>query len=572
VIQQIRCARLIGRAAELEFLRERCNDARLGHGSLVFINGEAGIGKTRLVDETIRLAKLTMHHAKGFCLEHARSPLGPLADIVRTLNTADESVLALARNVRRVLARLVPELEIGQPGAEAKGARSQYAAIAEMLRRCGARRPALLVIEDAHWADVSTAEFLKYYAGRVSESNVVLLVVSRTNVAAATRFAPVIADLRRRRSVHALDIEPLGPAEMQSFALAALGAGRLPHDDLHAICELADGVIGRRFDPAFLARLTKRPLERILLALRRARALQLVVESAGEDAAGVVFRHALVRETLYASILAAEARGMHRRILRELEALPDRAQHVAALAYHSWAAAEPETALTYNEIAADDAMARLATNEAAIAYERALSCSNQTERRRVELQRKLGAAFSASGWSSCAIDMYERAYAYAVRDGSRESIADICAALGREYLQRGDGDATLRWRLTGLEAVEAVPYGPVRDATHASLALTYAWRGDAAKAAEIIRRAGALGAAASPAAHQDLHDAKAALDLIAGRSGEALTRYRRAADDAAATQNTTLAVRVLQLCRHGTHRRRPGSRRPGGGRSAAFGR
>jgi predicted ATPase len=136
-------------------LRERCNEARLGRGSLVFINGEAGIGKTRLVDEAIRRAKPALHHGKGFCLEHARSPLGPLADIVRTLHAADESVLTLARNVRRVLARLVPELETG-PAAEveAQGARSQYAAIAEMFRRFGERRPALLVIEDAHWADV----------------------------------------------------------------------------------------------------------------------------------------------------------------------------------------------------------------------------------------------------------------------------------------------------------------------------------------------------------------------------------------------------------------------------------
>jgi len=62
-------------------LRRRANEARLGRGSLVFINGEAGIGKTRLVDEVIRRAKPALRQAKGFCLEHAL-PLGPLADIV----------------------------------------------------------------------------------------------------------------------------------------------------------------------------------------------------------------------------------------------------------------------------------------------------------------------------------------------------------------------------------------------------------------------------------------------------------------------------------------------------------
>jgi hypothetical protein len=80
-----------------------------------------------------------------------------------------------------------------------------------------------------------TSEFLKYYAGRAGETNVLLLVVSRSDVADATRFLPVIAELRRRRSVHALDVEPLTAAEMQSFLRTALGTQSLPHDDLLAV-------------------------------------------------------------------------------------------------------------------------------------------------------------------------------------------------------------------------------------------------------------------------------------------------------------------------------------------------
>jgi hypothetical protein len=76
---------------------------------------------------------------------------------------------------------------------------------------------------------------------------------------------------------------------------------------------------------------------------------------------------------------------MHRRIVRELEALPERTRYRAALAYHSWAAGDASRALAYDELAADDAMARLATNEAVVSYERAVSCTKPGEARRAEL-------------------------------------------------------------------------------------------------------------------------------------------------------------------------------------------
>ncbi len=596
VIEAVRATRFVGRVDELEFLQERCNDARLGHGSLIFINGEAGIGKSRLVDELIRGTKATMAHVKGICFEHARSPLGPLADIVRTLHACDESILTVARTVRRVLARIVPELEsLDAPDAHVQGARSQYAAIAELFRRFGERRPVVLAIEDAHWADVSTAEFLKYFAGKAGDSNVVLLVVTRTEPGDAAPFSPLIAGLRRQRAVHALDIEPLTRAQTLTMLRTASGAQGLAQTELHAICRLADGnplfaeellasalakpagalglpptisaifaqrierleredreilveaaVFGSRFEPAFLASLTQRPLERILLALRHARALQLIVED-GEG--HLAFRHALVRETLHASILSAEARGMHRRIVRELQVLPEPMRCLTALAYHSWAAGERDAALSYNERAGDDAIVRLAPNEAALAYERALSCTGADDPRRAELERKLGAAFSASGWSRRASDVYERAYASAVQTGDRESIAELCGAIGREYVVRGDGDAALRWLTAGLEAVESLADRPVRFAAFARTALALARRDDTARADAVLQRLGPADAPAASLARQDMLEARAALDVAAGRSAAALARYREATLEPGAQRSTALAVRLF--CNYG---------------------
>jgi hypothetical protein len=103
------------------------------------------------------------------------------------------------------------------------------------------------------------------------------------------------------------------------------------------------------------------------------------------------------------------------------------------------------------------------------------------------------------------------------REGIRETIAEVCGAIGREYAQRGDGDAALRWRATGLEAVESSPPGAVRFAAYASLALAYAWRDEFARADELAAGAGEPDGSCSDAARQDLHDAQAALDAAGAR-------------------------------------------------------
>jgi DNA-binding CsgD family transcriptional regulator len=575
MIGHIRCARLVGRSNELSFLRDRCREARLGRGSLVLVSGEAGIGKTRLVEElVVRAAAFGMHFAKSFALEHARTPLGPLVDLVRTLHAHDPSIVAGAPNVRRILARLAPELDAHAAlETEALSARSQCAAV-------------------AHWSDVSTLEFFKYVAAKLADMHVVVLVVTRTPVLNTPLFSPVMAELRRLRAGAVLDLEPLSPANMQTFFGEALGTHKLPDAVMRSVRDLADGnplfaeellasaiaqpghaqllpatiramfeervrllesedreilieaaVVGRRFDPAFLAALMKRPLERILLALRHARALQLVVED-DEPVDGVVFRHALVRETLYASILNAEARGMHGRILRELEALPDRERRAAALAYHSWSAGEIEPALTYNELAGDEALTQLAANEAAVFYERALGHAQRSSEREMQLQIKLGRAYSAAGWSRRAIELYERAYNAARRLDNRELRSRICRSISGEYGFRGEGAAAITWQMAAIEAVAADGPSCALFAAQATAALGFAWRGEPEKTREYVGELEPYAHRLPSDACRDLADARAYLSIYDGRPAEALATYGRYVSDTLAAGDTGGAVRA----------------------------
>jgi hypothetical protein len=379
VIEQIRCTRLVGRADELDFLRRRANEARLGRGSLVFINGEAGIGKTRLVDEVIRRAKPALRQAKGFYLEHARAPLGPLADIVQALHAADGSILSAARTVRHVLARLVPELECGAPSdGQALGPRSQYAAIGEMLRRFGERHPALLVIEDAQWADESTTEFLKYFAGKACATSVLLLVVARTEAGSAASLFPVIAELRRQRSVHALVIEPLTPAEMQAFLLAALGSQSLAHEDLCAVHDLADGnpLFAEELVASVLAkRSAPRPLPATIYALFSER-----IERLDPEDRDILVEAAVIGRRFDPAFLACpRASALGRRSIRSRRGSDRRARELAAHGERR-RALERSAGRRSRQSAADEARAR----SAVVRFRRAVE---PRDRRRTGHQR-----------------------------------------------------------------------------------------------------------------------------------------------------------------------------------------
>jgi DNA-binding CsgD family transcriptional regulator/tetratricopeptide (TPR) repeat protein len=593
MMKAVRSPRLVGRTEELNFLRKRCGEARSGRGSLVFIYGEAGIGKSRLVDEVIAgVRPPAMQHAKGFCFEHARSPLGPLTDIVRTLHAADDSILAVARSVRRVLSRLVPELleTDDAPNREAQGARSQYAAIGEMLRRFGALHPSVIVVEDAHWADVSTTEFIKYFADKVADTHLLVIVVMRADAVNGVLFSPIIAELRRQGAVAALDIEPLSAVEMQTLIRSAAGAHRLAHADLRHVAALADGnplfaeelvasaiargtgprglpptirdifgermsglqpddreilveasVLGRRFDPSFLAHLTGRPLERVLLALRRARTSNLIAE----DDSGVVFRTALIRETLYETILQAEARRIHRRIVDELERLPQPDRKMSELAYHAWAAGEVHAASRYNELAGDEAMALLATDEAAVFYGRALSCMSREAAGRAALERKRGVAYSESGCSGRAIEMLEQAYVHAREQHDAEAMAGIASDIAREHVLGANGDAAVCWGAASLAAAETLRGTSACFRAMAEQARAHAWRGDTRRAAELIARAEACAGPRDEFDVQSLHDARAAVHFFAGRRDDALAHYRGAVKDAKVSGNTALLVRSL---------------------------
>jgi len=341
----ILCPRFIGREKELATVADRYREAAGGAGAIVLIAGEAGIGKTRFL-ATIRnvVEDQGGRFALAQCLQHAQSPLGPLADAVAELHRAQSDVLE-DRGLRAGLARLLPQL--GDPAtasAATEDHRAQYAAIVDALRRFGERQPLVLAVEDAHWADLATLEFLQYCAARTGALRLLLLITYRSDELHRRHpLSLALPKIERAGRATVVALPAFSRADMHSFVASALeGRATVLGSPVRDVIELAEGnplfaeellahtasarrvdaewnlplsirasslerstvlddrgrkvlcyaaALGRRFDAELLATLTDYPKPDVVAILRQALDLQLIHESRSD--ATFVFRHAL---------------------------------------------------------------------------------------------------------------------------------------------------------------------------------------------------------------------------------------------------------------------------------------
>lgn len=217
---------LVGREGELAHLERWWREAEGGSGRVVLIHGEAGIGKTRLVEELSRRARERGGWvASAACYEYERTlPGGPLADLLRTvLATAGEDVLQPLSSWQIAdLARLAPELEVHLPSRSTGGAPSEggetrlFHVLTSLLLRLSQRNPLLLVLEDLHWAHASTLAWLHYLARRLTRTRLLLIGTYRPEAEGAERR---VSNLGRRLEQEGVGRE-LGLSRLSREAIA----------------------------------------------------------------------------------------------------------------------------------------------------------------------------------------------------------------------------------------------------------------------------------------------------------------------------------------------------------------
>jgi DNA-binding winged helix-turn-helix (wHTH) protein/tetratricopeptide (TPR) repeat protein len=243
-------ARLVGRDAEMQELSHGFSQALSGRRQITFVTGEPGIGKSTLTEFFFEQLR-TAHHvraAHGQCLDHhgVGEPYLPLIEaLMRLAGGADGD------DVKEILATHAPSWLAQMPSLWSRSDRGALAArgratrdrmmreLTEAVEVIAGTRPLLLKLEDVHWSDASTLDWLAHVARRPEPARLMLLATFRPADAAAIRagLGGVVAELALHGRCREISLRPLDLEAIETYLDARLGDA----DDeahLHAIAPL----------------------------------------------------------------------------------------------------------------------------------------------------------------------------------------------------------------------------------------------------------------------------------------------------------------------------------------------
>ncbi len=239
---------LVGREKELTRVRAAMHAAREGRGGMVILVGEAGIGKTRLAEESADAALMFGFTVLwGRCGEGERDlPYAPIAEALRAYCLARpakalkrelsgaEAVLAIVPELRGMVG-LVPPGPLGNAGAERL---RLWSAVRALLESAGRSRPIALILDDLHWADDATLGLLTFLARRGGEPRVFILGAARDDISDNHPLRAMMLEGDRAGGITTVAVPSLSPLQVGELAGRVLGS---PLSDqraavLHAQC------------------------------------------------------------------------------------------------------------------------------------------------------------------------------------------------------------------------------------------------------------------------------------------------------------------------------------------------
>jgi len=222
---------LIGRDGEILRLRGLLDDLRRGRGAVVAIEGEAGIGKSRLLAELIAEASRSgMRVLLGRSHESEQIlPFGPWADAFRSGGMVQDDV-ALARLQpvwRAELARLFPELASTELPSASDDVRRLFESTTRLLEAAAAATPVVLLLEDVHWADDMSLRLLAFVGRRTATQPVLVGVTTRDEeMADVPALRRILDELQGEKQLTRLPLRPLPRPDTLALMHTLLGSGR----------------------------------------------------------------------------------------------------------------------------------------------------------------------------------------------------------------------------------------------------------------------------------------------------------------------------------------------------------
>lgn len=479
-------SQFFGRGQEVALLLDRWEQAKTGDGQLVLLSGEAGIGKSRIIEAmTQQLGGDRSHRIRYQCTpQHANSPLYPATTqlaVAAGLQPEDDADSGIAR-IRAAMphateeqAMLVASL-LGVPVLES----SSLEALAPTRRRqmtldafaihldVMCRQPVLLLIEDVHWIDPTTEELVTRFVEKAGTQKLLIVVTHRPEYLPPWSSAPIATQipLNRLSRSHAFAmLESLGggktlPPEAVEYIIAHTDGVPLYVEELfRALCDagtleetatafvlarpLEGTAVPATLQDSLMARLDRlapaKAVAQLGASIGREFGHELLSAVAGMSAdvmneglaqllaSGMIFargaapdviytfKHALIQDAAYGSMLKDRRQAAHGRIARSLAGRTQETRP-EVLAFHFEAAGESEYAATWFDRAGDAAARASANREATRFWRAALRLSGELADRDlrrwdINLKQKLGSALvRIEGYSSrSALEAYDEA-------------------------------------------------------------------------------------------------------------------------------------------------------------------
>jgi class 3 adenylate cyclase/tetratricopeptide (TPR) repeat protein len=528
--------RFVGRKKEMATLKEAFDLAQSGSGQIVCIVGEAGVGKSRLLLELRRSLSHRDHaYLEGHCLHYGSSmPYLPLLDILRSYFDIQEGEREfvikkrIAEKVGRMdggLKTILPPLhELLSLKVEDEGyarldpvtkREKTFEAIRDLLIRESQDQPLVIAIEDLHWIDRTSEEFLRYFIDWLPKSHILLLPLYRPEythqwgsrscysqirvdelplkssaelvsyILEDADVAPELRDLILKRAAgnplfmeeftHALvENGSIQRKDHEYFLATKPGDLHVPDtiqgiiaarmdrldDNLKRIMQVAS-VIGRDFAYRILQTITgmQEELKSHLLNLQ---GLEFIYEKSLFPELEYIFKHALTQEVAYNSLLQKRRKEIHQRIGKAIEDIyPDRLEEFyEALAHHYSMSEDWGKAFQYLKLSGLKASLGFSLQEAVGHYKQAISvlgklpATEENKRAGIEIRLLMDFPLFGLGFPGDSIEIFQEGERLSRELGDGKSEANFQTILSCCSTSKGRAPEGLSWGETAFRRAE----------------------------------------------------------------------------------------------------------------------
>jgi len=511
--------RFVGRKKSTAALVEACDKAHSGSGQVVGVVGEAGVGKSRLLLEfRNRLSQSEFTYLEGSCLHYGGStPYLPILDILKSyfeIKDDGNEFIAKKKMMKKIfqldeklegnlpalhdLLTFEPEDE-GYRGLEPRQKRDKmFEAIRDLMIRESQNKTIIVAVEDLHWIDKTSEEFLNYLIGWLAGAKILLILLYRPEythqwgsksyynrigldhltiqssaelVQAILEGGEVVPELKEL----ILNRATGNPLYMEEFTHTLLENGSIQKkdeqyvlirkvsdieipDSIHGIIAarmdrlednlkqtmLVASVIGRDFAFRILQTITgmKEEIKSHLLNLQE---LEFIYEKSLFPELEYIFKHALTQEVAYNSLLIKRRKEIHEKIGKAIEQIyPDRIEEFyEILAYHYAKSDNSEKAYQYLKLSGEKATRNFANWEAFRFYKESISVLNQlpeteeNKKEKLEVFGLIPIPMAILGFPEDSLTILRQGEQLATELGDEKNLATLYSRLGHYYSIKG---------------------------------------------------------------------------------------------------------------------------------------